>query len=161
MTIISRSRDGIPISATDVRGVFSIHRQKPYDPEIPSLQAPYGFDPKDIENLVYKQGVPVLTEGPYPSGQPPQWTATMQGLIRGSFAEFMSQHNLGEYLAGIGTVESDLSEFREDTIVSTTLRYSNELPELGGSEPGQAQVPPQNGIDQPVHETHRGILAEG
>ena len=129
MTIVSRSRDGIPISATDVRGVFSIRRQKPFDPEIASLQAPYGFDPKDIENLIYKQAVQVLTEGPYPSGQPPQWTATMQGLIRGSFAEFMSQHNLGEYLAGIGTVEFDLSEFREDTIVSTTLRYSNELPD--------------------------------
>jgi hypothetical protein len=53
----------------------------------------------------------------------------MQGLIKGSLGEFMNQHKLGEYLAGIGAVETDLSEFREDTIVSTTLRYSSELPD--------------------------------
>lgn len=129
MTIIGRSLDGIPISATDVRGVFSIRRQKPEDGAGQDAQAPYTFDPADIENLIYKQAVPVINEGPYPSGQPGPWTATMQGLIRGSLSEFMSQHKLGEYLAGIGSLESDLSEYREDSIVSTTLRYSSDLPD--------------------------------
>ncbi len=125
------------------------------------MQAPYGFDPKDIENLIYKQAVQVLTEGPYPSGQPPQWTATMQGLIRGSFAEFMSQHNLGEYLAGIGTVESDLSEFREDTIVSTTLRYSNELPNSTAQNAAKPRFHPRTELISRFTKPTEGFSAEG
>jgi hypothetical protein len=129
MTVLSRSQDGIPVSAVDVRGMFSVRRKKVNDVSVSTIQAPYPFDPQDIERIIYKQAVPVLTEGPFASGQPGPWTATMQGLIRGALAEFMSQHKLAEYLAGIGLLENDLSEFREDTIVSATLRYSNELPD--------------------------------
>ncbi len=129
MSVVSRSQDGIPVGATDVRGMFSVRRQKVNDVLVSSIQAPYPFDPQDIEKLIYKQAVPVLAEGPFASGQPGPWAATMQGLIRGALAEFMNQHKLAEYLAGTGSLESDLSEFREDTIVSTTLRYSNELPD--------------------------------
>ncbi|MGE5073346.1 MAG: hypothetical protein ACM3MF_07960, partial [Anaerolineae bacterium] len=84
MTVVSRSLDGIPISAADVRGMFSVRRQKVNDVTVSTIQAPYPFDPEDIESILYKQAVPVLTEGPFPSGQPGPWTATMQGLIRGS-----------------------------------------------------------------------------
>jgi hypothetical protein len=132
MTVVSRSLDGIPISAADVRGMFSVRRQKVNDVTVSTIQAPYPFAPEDIESILYKQAVPVLTEGPYASGQPGPWTATMQGLIRGSLVEFMNQHKLGEYLAGVGSLESELAEFREDAIVSTTLRYSNELPDSTG-----------------------------
>ncbi len=134
MTVVSRSQDGIPVSAIDVRGMFSVRRKKVDDVAVSTIQAPYPFGPEDIERIIYKQAVPVLTEGPFASGQPGPWTATMQGLIRGSLGEFMNQHKLAEYLAGVGQLESDLSEFREDTIVSTTLRYSNDLPD-GTSQP--------------------------
>jgi hypothetical protein len=143
MTIVSRSLDGIPVGATDVRGMFSIRRQKVEDVTVSSMQAPYPFDPHDIESLIYKQAVPVLTEGPFPSGQPGPWTATMHGLIRGSLVEFMNLHPLGEYLAGIGSLESDLSEFREDTIISTTLRYSNDLPDSTGQAAARAKFHPR------------------
>ncbi len=143
MTVVSRSLDGIPISATDVRGMFSVRRQKPEDVSVSSIQAPYPFDPHDIERLVYKQTVPVLIEGPFASGQPGPWAATMQGLIRGSLSEFMSQHRLGEYLAGIGSLETELAEFREDAIVSTTLRYSNDLPDSTGQTPAARRFHPR------------------
>jgi hypothetical protein len=143
LTIVSRSMDGIPVSATDVRGMFSVRRKKVDDVRVSSIQAPYPFDPADIENLIYKQSVPVLTEGPFAAGQPAPWTATMQGLIRGALVEFMGQHNLGDYLAGIGTLESELSEFREDTIVSTTLRYSNDLPDSKGQTASKPRFHPR------------------
>jgi hypothetical protein len=129
MTIFSRSLDGIPVSATDIRGVFSVRREPTENSPMPTIQTPYPFNPTDIENLIYKQTVPVMTEGPYPSGQPPLWTNTMQGLIYGSLSEFMGQNNLADYLTSIGASELELSEFREDTILSNTLQYSNELPE--------------------------------
>ncbi len=132
MTVVSRSQDGIPVSAIDVRGMFSVRRKKVDEVAVSTIQAPYPFDPADIERIIYKQAVPVMTEGPFASGQPGPWAATMQGLIRGSLGEFMNQHKLADYLAGIGSLESDLSEYREDTIVSTTLRYSNELPDGTG-----------------------------
>src|ERR1700690_839865 len=81
MTVLGRSLDGIPVSASDVRGVFSIRRENDDDSSGPTIHSPYPFNPADIENLIYKQSVPVFTEGPYPSGQPPPWTNTMQGLI--------------------------------------------------------------------------------
>jgi len=143
MTVVSRSLDGIPVSAADVRGMFSVRRQKVNEVSVSTIQAPYPFDPADIERLIYKQAVPVLTEGPFPSGQPASWTTTMQGLIRGALVEFMSQHNLGDYLAGIGTLESELSEYREDTIVSTTLRYSNDLPESTGQTTNKNKFHPR------------------
>src|SRR5512143_277687 len=70
MTVTSRSLDGIPVSAVEVRGVFSVPRNKPEDAIVSSLRSPYPFSPEDIERIVYKQSVPVMTEGPYPSGQP-------------------------------------------------------------------------------------------
>ncbi len=143
MTVVSRSLDGIPVSARDVRGMFSVRRRKVEDVSVSTIQAPYPFDPEDIEKLIYKQAVPVLTEGPFASGQPGPWTATMQGLIRGSLSEFMQQHKLGEYLAGTGSVESDLSEFREDSIVSTTLRYSSDLPDSTGQTPSKMKFHPR------------------
>ena len=143
MTVVSRSLDGIPVSAVDARGMFSVRRQKVNEVAVSTIQAPYPFDPQDIERLIYKQAVPVLTEGPFASGQPGPWTATMQGLIRGSLAEFMNQNKLGEFLAGVGSLESDLSEYREDTIVSTTLRYSNELPDGAGQTPSRSRFHPR------------------
>jgi hypothetical protein len=129
MTVLARSLDGIPVTATDVRGVFSVRREQNEDSPGQSIQTPYPFNPRDIENLIYKQAVPVLTEGPYSSGQPPLWTNTMRGLIQGSLSEFMGQNNLAEFLTSIGALELDLSEFREDTIISNTLQYSSELPD--------------------------------
>ncbi|HTP03286.1 MAG TPA: hypothetical protein VMJ64_18055 [Anaerolineales bacterium] len=136
MTVLSRSLDGIPISAADVRGMFSVIRHKPDDVAVSSIHAPYPFEPADIERLIYKQAVRVLNEGPIASSEPDRrWDTTMQGLIRSSLAEFMSQHKLGEYLAGIGALESELSEYREDTIASTTLHYASDLPDSTGQTP--------------------------
>ncbi len=157
MTIVSRSQDGIPVSAIDVRGMFSVRRKKVDEVAVSTIQAPYPFDPADIERILYKQAVPVLTEGPFASGQPGPWTATMQGLIRGSLGEFMNQHKLGEYLAGIGSLESDLSEFRVDTIVSTTLRYSNDLPDGAGQTPTRSRFHPRTELIERFMKTSDGF----
>jgi hypothetical protein len=129
ITVTSRSLDGITVSAADVRGVFSLRRKTDDDYQAPSIQNPYVFNALDVENLIYKQAVAVLSEGPYSSGQPSPWTDTMHDLIRGSLSEFMCQNNLAEYLASIGAPEIELGEFREDTILSKTLQFSDELPD--------------------------------
>jgi len=59
LTVESRSRDGIPIEATDVRLMFSIFRGKNAEP---SPAIPYPFDEKAIEQIVYKAASRVTPE---------------------------------------------------------------------------------------------------
>ncbi len=138
MEVVSRSLDGIPISAVDVRGVYSLRRKaSEADADLPG-SPPYPFDPEALEQLVYNQAVRVLTDGPHPSGEPGGWSATMNELIHDSLAEFMSHSKLGEYVAGVGEKEVELAEFREDTILSQTIRLSSEM-----TEPGTSSEPPR------------------
>ncbi len=136
MTVVSRSLDGIPVSAIDVRAVFSVRRD--VKDATPTIELPYPFNPKSIEDLIYRQSVPVLIEGPHPSGLPSHWTNAMQGLVRGAITEFMNQHKLAEYLSSIGKPEIEASENQEDTILRETLQYSSEPP---SDTPSSVQPP--------------------
>ncbi|MFH1183677.1 MAG: hypothetical protein V1755_01385 [Chloroflexota bacterium] len=139
LTVVGRSLDGMPISVTDVRGVFSIRRDtSPAEPQA-SVERPFPFRARDVENLIYLQAVPVLTVGEHPSGLPGDWTTAMHVLISESLREFMSQNPLAEYLAGVGAHETERSEFRADTILSRTLQVSSEAPGTGAS--GLASAP--------------------
>ncbi len=137
MTIVSRSLDGIPVSAIDVRSVFSVSRDA--KDSTPTIESPYPFNPKSVDDLIYRQSVSVLTEGTHPSVLPSHWTNTMQGLERGAISEFMSQHKLAEYISSIGRPEIEASEHQEDTILRETLQYSSEPP----SEMPPAMQPPK------------------
>jgi hypothetical protein len=129
LTVVGRSLDGMPISVTDVRGVFSIRRDTLGSDGAASTEHPFPFRSRDIENLIYRQAVPVLTSDEYASGPPGDWTTAMHVLIRESLREFMSQNRLAEYLAGVGAHEAEQSEFRADTVLSKTLMVSTEVPE--------------------------------
>lgn len=103
LSVSSRSRDGLPIHAADISFIFSIARA---NDQIPSARHPYSFqDKRVVESLVYKQAARVTTQGPRPSELSKAWAGTMTGLIRSTLAEFMSQHNLTEYLASFGIPE--------------------------------------------------------
>lgn len=117
MMIKTLSLDGFPISAADVRAVYSVRRTEDQSPKrMPSKEQPYPYTRKSIEDLVYQSSVRVLTEGPYPSDLPPSWTSAAQSLIRGAISEFMNENNLSEYLASSGAPEVELAESQERTI---------------------------------------------
>ncbi|MBI3739921.1 MAG: hypothetical protein HY258_12810 [Chloroflexi bacterium] len=129
ITVESRSQDGIRISASDVRAVFSIRRDGASAHQKPTKERPYLYNLQSVQDLIYGQSVQVLTQGPHPSGEPGQWTSTMFGLVSGAVGEFMSRNKLAEYLASISTPEIENSEVREDTILWQTLQYTNQVPE--------------------------------
>jgi hypothetical protein len=137
MRVVGRSLDGMPVSVTDVRAVFSVRRETDGDDAAISPHLPYPFRPRDIEDLIYKQAVPVLTHGDHPSGEPADWTGVMTELIRSSLGEFMGHNRLSDYIAGIGAQEVEVSEFREDTILSRSLQVTNE-PAAAGAPSGPA-----------------------
>jgi len=133
LTVIGRSLDGMPISVTDVRGVFSIRRLPPAGNDAAENRHPYGCRARDIERLIYNQTVPALTAGDFPSGLPGDWAAAMHVLIRQSLREYMSQYRLAEYLAGIGAHEAERSEYRADTILTKALQVTSEMPDQPGT----------------------------
>lgn len=110
----SRSRDGIPIKATDVRLMFSIYRGE--NPEV-SAENPYPFSKEAVEQIVYKAVSRVTPEQVNPSTFEFSWTDNMIGLIRGRLGGFMSQHKLTEYMASIGMPEVEKVRQREEMIV--------------------------------------------
>ncbi|HAV76538.1 MAG TPA: hypothetical protein DCX53_04200, partial [Anaerolineae bacterium] len=109
----SRSRDGIPIKATDVRLMFSIFRG---DNPKPSAETPYPYDEEAIKQIVYKATSRVTPHLTSPSTFEFSWINKMTGLIRRQLGQFMSEHNLAEYLASIGMPEIEKLQQREDKI---------------------------------------------
>lgn len=113
LDVKSRSLDGIPVSARDVRLLFSVWR----DGKEPSVKSPHPFNEKAIQALVYGQASKVILDGPYPSEPPSSWGGTIQSLIRSNLDGFMSKHPLAEYLASIGPPEVKDARRREKEIV--------------------------------------------
>ena len=134
LEVKSRSFDGIPISTTDVRLVFSVWR----DDKQPTAESPHPFSEKAIKSLVYGQGSRVVLDGPHPSEPPSSWTGTIQGLIRGELGSFMSKHRLAEYLASIGSPEYQQARQREDEII----KIGNAVVSEGDSLEPRAVPPP-------------------
>ena len=145
-SVKSRSLDGIPIEATDVRFTFSIYR----DGKQPDLQHPYPFSNKAVEDLVYKATSRVTPGQANASAFEFSWVFNMIGLIRGGLSGFMSQHKLTSYLASIGDPEVEKLKQREDMLVE-------EVQELTQSEPEDALLFPEPKISPPEFQAREKI----
>jgi len=125
----SRSLDGVPIKATDVRLLFSIFRGD--NPE-PSAEIPYPFSKAAVEQIVYKAASRVTPDRLYPSTFEFSWIPKMIGLIRGKLSGFMSVHNLTEYLASTGMPEFEKAKSREDKIFEQMQQLSQSSDDPSG-----------------------------
>ncbi len=134
--IRSRSRDGIPIEAHDVRFVFSIFRGG----QSPTLQMPYPFQPSAVESLIYGLSSRVQDDERRPSALSTDWKATMRNMIRSELARFMSTRPLNEYLASIGNPEIESMRSRA-TVLQENLREVDPDHPLPSS--GSESAPPR------------------
>lgn len=119
-SVQSRSLDGIPINATDVRLMFSIYRggQKP------SAELPYPFSKEAVQQIIYQATSRVTPELPNPSTYEFSWINKMTGLIRGELGAFMGKHRLTAYLASIGMPEIEKLKQREEAIVEQVQKLT-------------------------------------
>jgi hypothetical protein len=93
MTVHGRTRDGIRVTAKDVRLIFSVDRGlQIMDVRLPLAQ-PYAYTDEAIKNLVYNHN-----SGP--------WTLAMRSLIRNNLRRFIAQHTLSEFLASVNPIEA-------------------------------------------------------
>jgi len=135
-----RSLDGIPVTATDVRMMFSIHR----DGKKLITEFPYTFIEKSIEQLVYKATSKVTPDQPNPSTYEFSWVNNMISLVRGELGRFMSQHNLTEYLASIGVPEFERAKAQEAIIAEQARQLavpSEEAPQAREVKPAPDFTP--------------------
>ncbi len=118
-TVVARSRDGILISARDIRYMYSIARGS----HIPSRANPYLFDEEAVRKQVYTQ-----TRHVGKSTGDPDWKKTLPGgiftQINRHLGGFISSYNIGEFLANIGEPEMDELHEREEHIAQTSERIA-------------------------------------
>ncbi len=121
-SVKSRSLDGIVITATDVRLMFSIYRGGVH----PSAEQPYPFSKEAVEQIIYGASSRVTPELPNPSTYEFSWVNKMIGLIRNELSTFMSRHRLTAYLASIGMPEIEKLKQREEVIVEQVQKLTRE-----------------------------------
>ena len=136
-SVRSRSLDGIPITATDVRLMFSVYRGGVK----PSTANPYPFSKEAIEQIIYQATSRVTPEKTNPSTYEFSWINRMTGLIRGELGAFMSRHKLTAYLASIGVPELEKRKQREDMI-------SEEIQKLVPAERDAADAKEAKGLPE-------------
>ncbi len=136
-SVSSRSRDGIPITATDVRLMFSIYRGGVK----PSAETPYPFSREAIENIIYQATSRVTPELANPSTHEFSWINRMVGLIRGELSTFMSKHKLTAYLASIGMPEVEKFNEREEMIFEQVQKIVQ--PEQDFLPSGEQKIAPE------------------
>jgi len=135
LDVESRSLDGVPVSARDVRLIFSVARG---DNE-PTAISPYPFDEQAINSLIYGQASKVVLDRSYSSEPPTSWTGAIQSLIRRELGGFMSKHRLAEYLASIGSPELQQAQQRENEIIKVSKAVLADGDDL---EPREIPPPP-------------------
>jgi hypothetical protein len=130
-SVKSRSLDGIEITATDVRLMFSIYRGGVN----PSAEQPYPFSPQAVEQIIYKATSRVTPERVNPSTYEFSWVNKMISLIRNELGTFMGKHRLSAYLASIGIPELARLKQREEAIVEQAQKLTqSEQGFLGSNE---------------------------
>jgi hypothetical protein len=137
-SVKGRSRDGIPITATDVRLMFSVYRGE--NPKRTD-QFPYPFSKEAIEQIVYKSSSRVTPDLPTPSTYEFSWINNMVGLIRGKLGGFMSERKLSDYLASIGMPEFERAKHSEAIIAEQVQKLTQQADDV--SKAGEIKPPPE------------------
>ena len=125
-SVKSRSRDGLPITATDVRLMFSVYRG---EKQKTSPQYPYPFSREAIEKIVYRAVSRVTPDQPNPSAYEFSWINNMIGLIRSKLSRFMSERKLSDYLASIGIPEFEKTRQNEELIAEKVQQLTQQTDE--------------------------------
>jgi len=117
LTVRSRTKDGIPLEAQDIKIRFSILR-KPKE-EAPEHD-PFHFQESAVQSLVYDQVIisPPPTKA---TGVSFPWDTTVIHLITTEIEELIKSRNLSEILSSISDKETDV--INENELTNTQMRF--------------------------------------
>lgn len=122
LSIKSRTKDGIPLEAQDIKVIFSILRRQEVQGESPKGDA-YLFDPDAVEALVYNQTM-ITPEPETISGISFPWNTTVIPLVYSELEKLITSRTLSEILATIGQREVDESLNTDQTIAKMRVEMT-------------------------------------
>ena len=114
LSLKSRTKDGIPIEALDIKVIFSILRKKINGDESAQNDA-YLFDERAVQALVYNQTI-ITPKSYLPAGISFPWDTTMIPLIISELEELIKSHTLSEILVSVSQKEVDSVSTNDQTI---------------------------------------------
>lgn len=122
LSVKSRTKDGIPIEAQDIKVLFSLpRRQKSEDDKVQGDA--YLFDEKAVRALVYNQTI--ITPVPStPSGITFPWDTTVIPLVLTELEKLITSNTLSEILATISQKETDLLANNDQTIAQMRVELT-------------------------------------
>jgi len=113
LSVKSRTKDGIPIEARDLKIIFSILRKRQAATD-GTEGDPYSFEEGAVKNLVYKQTI--ITPPPStPSGVTFPWDTTVIPLVIYELEKIINSSTLSEILATISQKEIDFFMKNEES----------------------------------------------
>jgi hypothetical protein len=124
LSVKSRTKDGIPLEAHDIKVIFSVLRRKE-ESDKSRGDAYYLFDEQAVQSLVYDQTI-ITPEPSTPSGISFPWDTTAIPLIVSEFEDLIRSHNLGEILASISQKEMDHASNNDQTIMQMRLEMTGQ-----------------------------------
>ena len=122
LTVKSRTKDGIPLEAHDIKVMFSILRRRQTEAEKVQGDA-YLFDERAVQALVYNQTI-ISPEPSAVSGITFPWDTTVIPLIISELEELITSHTLSEILASISQKEMNNAFNNDQTIVQMRLEMT-------------------------------------
>lgn len=119
LTVSGRTQDGIPVTAKDVRLVYSIDRGFRLTPDDESLgigdqRMTYPFSEQAVLHLVYRHGKDPLYD-------------VMRDLIRAEMISFISRHTLSEFLTNAHEADQVNQFIPRDEITDLFYDYTQEF----------------------------------
>ena len=125
LSIKSRTKDGIPIEAQDIKVIFSILRRQRAEGEAVQGEA-YLFEPSAVESLVYNQTL-ITPEPASATGISFPWNTTVIPLVISELEDRITTRTLSELLATISQKEMDDSSTNDQTIAQMRVEMTGHI----------------------------------
>ena len=111
--VSARTQDGIKIEAKDLHISFSVNRGSSKDNKKLTSYKSYPFLEDAISGAIYQHTCKVSRNTIERSVCPP-WSNSMGGVFIGRLKEFISEHNLSQFVSTVGEPEKETLQTRED-----------------------------------------------
>ncbi|MDD2923472.1 MAG: hypothetical protein PHQ36_14395 [Anaerolineales bacterium] len=128
IVVKSRTKDGIPIEAHDVKAIFSVARKDKEERATIQGEA-YNFDEDAVKSLVYNQTT-ITPEPSSAAGVAFPWNVTAIPLIMSELERIITSHTLSEILASISQKEINAVSDNEQSIAQMRVELTGGQPDL-------------------------------
>ena len=128
LSVKSRTKDGIPLEAHDIKFMFSILRREAEKDKVQGNA--YLFNEDAVQALVYNQTI-ITPEQTNVFGINFPWDTTVIPLVIFELEELIKSHNLGEILASISQKELDTAFSNDQTVAQMRLEMTGKQVKAG------------------------------